>query len=81
MSDGNAKRLLQVEALPGYVPEIGRYLWMMEDMRQNTKEGLCQRNNDDVDADILYVTDKTLPCHFPFSGKRKQRFDQYERNN
>src|SRR5438874_1251118 len=40
MTNEQAKRLLQVEALPGYAPEIGRGLWMMEDTRRRTKEAL-----------------------------------------
>lgn len=35
------KRDLQMTALPGYPPEIGRWLWAMEDARQRTKRALA----------------------------------------
>src|SRR3954469_3357305 len=38
MTDGKSRRL--VEALPGYEPEIGRLVWMLEDTRRRTKESL-----------------------------------------
>lgn len=38
MNQDQPKEQLLVEALPGYTPEIGRYLWMMEDSRRRTKE-------------------------------------------
>lgn len=41
MNDKPAKRQLQVQALPGYPPEIGRPLWMMEDTRRRTREVLA----------------------------------------
>jgi uncharacterized damage-inducible protein DinB len=39
-------RVLQVEALPGYEPEIGRWLWALEEVRRGTLatvQGLDQR--------------------------------------
>lgn len=41
MSDAPTKRQLQVQALPGYPPEIGRALWMMADTRRRTQEMLA----------------------------------------
>ncbi|MFN8490625.1 MAG: DinB family protein [Caldilineaceae bacterium] len=38
MNQDQPKEQLLVEALPGYTPEIGRYLWMLEDSRRRTKE-------------------------------------------
>jgi hypothetical protein len=37
------KKKLSVEALNGYAPEIGRWLWALEDTRQRTlqKSGCC----------------------------------------
>lgn len=38
--------ILQVEALPGYEPEIGRWLWALQDVRRRTLravEGICVR--------------------------------------
>jgi len=46
MNQDKPKEQLLVEALPGYPPEIGRYLWMLEDSRRRTKEvvqGVTQR--------------------------------------
>jgi uncharacterized damage-inducible protein DinB len=39
MTDDN-KRQMMAEALPGYEPEIGRLIWMLEDTRRRTKEVL-----------------------------------------
>ena len=39
--DGGTKRRLVVDALPGYEPEIGRLLWMLEETRQRTKDALA----------------------------------------
>lgn len=40
MSDGTKERKV-IEALPGYEPEIGRWLWALEDERQRPKEVLA----------------------------------------
>ena len=40
MSDEPTKKQLQVAALAGYPPEIGRCLWMLEDTRRRTQEAL-----------------------------------------
>ena len=40
MSEGEREQLL-VTPLPGYEPVVGRWLWIMEDARQRTKEGLA----------------------------------------
>ena len=48
MSEGEREQLL-VTPLPGYEPVVGRWLWIMEDARQRTKEaleGITQRELD-----------------------------------
>ncbi len=44
----DGKWRVMVEALPGYEPEIGRLLWMLEETRRRTKECLAG-----VDPNIL----------------------------
>jgi uncharacterized damage-inducible protein DinB len=48
MSDKSDKRLLTVDVLAGYEPEIGRLVWMLEATRRETKEAL-----EGVDAAVL----------------------------
>jgi uncharacterized damage-inducible protein DinB len=48
MSDKSDKRLLTVDVLAGYEPEIGRLVWMLEATRKETKEAL-----EGVDAAVL----------------------------
>ena len=40
MPTGATAPLLSVEPLPGYEPTIGRWLWLLEDTRRETKEAL-----------------------------------------
>jgi uncharacterized damage-inducible protein DinB len=40
MAEGTKQRLV-VEILPGCEPEIGRLLWMLEETRRRTKEGIA----------------------------------------
>src|SRR5262245_47987412 len=47
MTDGMKWRVM-VEELPGFEPEIGRLVWMLEETRRRTKESL-----EGVRADIL----------------------------
>lgn len=47
MTDEGKSRVM-VEAPPGYEPEIGRLIWMLEETRRRTKEGLLG-----VSADVL----------------------------
>jgi len=42
-------RMLQIDPLPGYEPEVGRWLWALEEVRRRTLrlvEGLDQRTLD-----------------------------------
>jgi uncharacterized damage-inducible protein DinB len=48
MTDGT-KWQVMVEALPGYEPEIGRLVWMMEETRRRTKESLEGVSDDILD--------------------------------
>jgi uncharacterized damage-inducible protein DinB len=48
MAEG-MKSLMVVEALPGYEPEVGRHLWMLEETRGRTKECLEGVNPDVLD--------------------------------
>lgn len=41
MSTDTNKRLLSVEPLPLYEPTIGRWLWVLEETRRETKEALA----------------------------------------
>jgi uncharacterized damage-inducible protein DinB len=50
MTDDTRSRRI-VEALPGYEPEIGRLIWMLEDTRRRTRETL-----EGVSEDILEWT-------------------------
>jgi len=43
------KSRLVVDGLPGYEPEIGRAVWMLEDTRQLTKAGLVGLADDEID--------------------------------
>jgi len=45
----DTKRQLMVGALPGYEPEIGRLIWMLEDTRRRTKETLEGLSRDALD--------------------------------
>jgi uncharacterized damage-inducible protein DinB len=47
--DGDARERKVVEALPGYAPEIGRWLWALEDGRRLTKEALADLDPRAVD--------------------------------
>jgi uncharacterized damage-inducible protein DinB len=46
---GDARERKVVEALPAYAPEIGRWLWALEDGRQLTKEALAGLDRRAVD--------------------------------
>jgi uncharacterized damage-inducible protein DinB len=43
------KERLAVDGVPGYEPEIGRMVWMLEDTRQLTKAGLVGLADDQLD--------------------------------
>ncbi len=43
------KERLAIDALPGYDPEIGRLLWMLEQARQRTRERLENLRDQDLD--------------------------------
>ncbi|GIN86312.1 hypothetical protein J6TS2_26980 [Heyndrickxia sporothermodurans] len=46
------RKSLQVQALPGYEEEIGRWLWCMEDVRQDLLKGISQISPSMLDAKI-----------------------------
>jgi uncharacterized damage-inducible protein DinB len=46
---GDARERKLVEVPPGYAPEIGRWLWALQDGRQLTKEALAGLNPQAVD--------------------------------
>jgi uncharacterized damage-inducible protein DinB len=54
MNEQPQKRSLVAQPLPGYPPEIGHWLWAMEDSRRRTREAL-----DGISPDAI---DYSTPC-------------------
>jgi uncharacterized damage-inducible protein DinB len=49
MTSGETRTREQVEPLAGYEPDIGRWLWALEDMRRATKAGLADITQPELD--------------------------------
>lgn len=47
-----AKKSLMVRSLPGFEPEIGRWLWALEDVRRTLKERLAETSQDLIDRKL-----------------------------